>query len=70
MDETGKPNFSNADEKIIYKLSTLQGLNVYWNCMTRDKAAESLILAQKDFAKQPNSEVWMVKLKTRILLFN
>ena len=48
VDINGKPNFSNADEKQIYKLGTLTGFNIYWNCNYK---ADSLIIQQKEFEK-------------------
>jgi hypothetical protein len=56
VDANGKPNFLNADEKIIYKIGELNGLNMYWNCLSN---SDSLIIAKKDFNKNDN---WVVSL--------
>ena len=49
VDEEGRPNFLNADEKIVYKMGTLNGFNIYWNCNSNKE--DSLIIQQKEFDK-------------------
>lgn len=48
VDAEGRPNFLNAEEKIVYKMGTLTGFNVYWNSNSKKN---SLIIQQKEFDK-------------------
>lgn len=38
VDASGKPIFSSADAKIIYKVGKLTGFNIYWNCSNNTDA--------------------------------
>ena len=58
VDANGKPNFMNADEKIIYKIGNLTGFNVYWNCIN-DLSLNNLISTRQEFTKDTTKEyVW------------
>lgn len=50
VDSEGRPNFLNAEEKIIYKQGILNGFNFYWNADGTHK--DSLIIQQKEFSSQ------------------
>jgi hypothetical protein len=54
VDADGKPNFMNADEKIVYKLGSLSGFNLYWNC---EKSIDCLISMRNEF-KTNNDYCW------------
>ncbi len=58
VDAEGKPNFLNAEEKIVYKMGTLTGFNVYWNC---NNLKDSLIIHQKEFEKNRDFCVQFLK---------
>ncbi len=58
MDAEGKPNFLNAEEKIVYKMGTLTGFNVYWNCNSHK---DCLIIQQKEFDKNRDFCVQFLK---------
>lgn len=64
VDSNGKPNFLNAEEKIVYKLGSLTGFNIYWNC--GDKK-DCLISTQSDF--QPKKDAWAVKFELIFFYF-
>lgn len=47
VDEKSQPYFSQADDKIIYKVGQLKGFNVYWNCDINDSS--SLMIEKPEF---------------------
>lgn len=54
VDVNNKPYFSKADEKVIHKTGSLEGLNIYWNCNTNNPG--SLIIEQNEFKLNKDKE--------------
>ncbi|CAF0714006.1 unnamed protein product [Brachionus calyciflorus] len=63
VDEDGKPNFMNADAKIIFKLGSLNGFNMYWNCDFGDH--KDLFISTRD-EFDPKKNDWVDKMKSSI----
>lgn len=63
VDEDNQPNFMNADAKIIYKLGSLSGFNMYWNC-DFGQPYELLISSGKNFDPLDNN--WINQMKNSI----
>jgi hypothetical protein len=61
VDAFGKPNFLNADEKVIYKNGSLKGFNLYWNISDNK---DSLITMQPNFKTEKDK--WIQHLKESI----
>jgi vacuolar protein sorting-associated protein 13A/C len=57
VDSTGKPNFLNADEKIIFKLGSLTGFNVYWNS---SDTIDTLISIRPELNNKDKEFVWVI----------
>ena len=55
VDAAGKPNFLNADEKIIFKIGSLTGFNLYWN------SADSIdkLISTNPELKKDNEFCWV-----------
>ena len=47
VDASGNRSFSNADDKVIFKLGSLTGFNIYWNCA--GQTTENLLSCMTDF---------------------
>ena len=62
VDANGKANFMNADEKIVYKLGSLKGFNVYWNCTNN---RDSFLTTKPDFNPK-NDKTWVTHLRDAI----
>lgn len=60
VDEDNNPNFMNAEAKIIYKLGSLSGFNMYWNC-DFGQPKDRLISSGDDFDPLDNNWIDLMK---------
>lgn len=63
VDEDNQPNFMNADAKIIYKLGSLTGFNMYWNCESGQP--KNLLISSND-QFNPLNNFWINLMKNSI----
>jgi vacuolar protein sorting-associated protein 13A/C len=67
VDASGKPNFLNADEKIIFKLGSLTGFNLYWNSID---LVDTLISVRPEINNKDKEFVWVDTINQNLLFFN